>query len=178
MEYRWRWPDLLLAHSAPPSPALPSRGYRFGCTCHFAIAGGFLAGALWALPAALLKAGRGVSEIITTLMLNYIAVFFISYLVKGPWQGPSEFMPQSATIPETARLPLLFGGFRLHGGTVVAILLVVAVYFLLQRTSLGYNFSRRGREPQGISLRRDPSIACHHPDHVHQWWPVRFGRSQ
>ena len=113
-----------------------------------AIAGGFLGGALWALPAALLKAGRGVSEIITTLMLNYIAVFFISYLVKGPLQGPSEFMPQTATIPETARLPLLFEGFRLHGGTVVALLLVVAVYFLLQRTSLGYNFRAVGENPK------------------------------
>ena len=113
-----------------------------------AIAGGFLGGALWALPAALLKAGRGVSEIITTLMLNYIAVFFISYLVKGPLQGPSEFMPQSATIPVTARLPLIFEGFRLHGGTVVALLLVVAVYFLLQRTSLGYNFRAVGENPK------------------------------
>jgi general nucleoside transport system permease protein len=113
-----------------------------------AIAGGFLGGALWALPAALLKAGRGVSEIITTLMLNYIAVFFIGYLVKGPLQGPSEFMPQTATISETARLPLIFAGFRVHGGTVVAILLVAAVYFLLQRTSLGYDLRAVGENPK------------------------------
>jgi simple sugar transport system permease protein len=108
------------------------------------VVGGFLGGALWALPAGLLKAGRGVSEIITTLMLNYVAVFLIGYLVNGPLQGASDFMPQTATIPETARLPLLSDGARLHAGAVLALLLVIAVYFLLQRTTLGYNFRAVG----------------------------------
>jgi simple sugar transport system permease protein len=123
---------------------LALRGLPLWIHLPLTVVGAFLGGALWALPAALLKAWRGVSEIITTLMLNYIAVFLIGYLVKGPLQGPSEFMPQSAVIPEAARLPLLFSGWRLHGGVILALALVFAVYFLLRKTSLGYEFRAVG----------------------------------
>ncbi|MGZ9275335.1 MAG: ABC transporter permease, partial [Nitrospira sp.] len=113
-----------------------------------ALLGAFLGGALWALIPALLKAWRGMSEIISTLMLNYIAAFLIRYLVKGPLQGASEFMPQTAVIPASAHLPLLLPPWRLHGGTVLALLLAVAVFFLLQRTSLGYDFRAVGQNPK------------------------------
>lgn len=109
--------------------------------------GAVLGGALWALGPALLKARRGVSEIISTLMLNYIAIFIIRYLVKGPLQGASEFMPQTAVIPEAARLPFLFPPWRLHAGTLLALVLAFGVYFLLQRTSLGYEFRAVGQNP-------------------------------
>lgn len=103
-----------------------------------AILGSFVAGGLWALIPALLKALRGVNEIITTLMFSYIAIFLIQYLVDGPLQGPSAFMPQTAVIAETTWYPLLIPPYRLHAGSILAMLMVVAVYFLLWRTSIGY----------------------------------------
>jgi simple sugar transport system permease protein len=103
-----------------------------------AILGSFIAGGLWALIPALLKALRGVNEIITTLMFSYIAIFLIQYLVDGPLQGPSAFMPQTAVIAESAWYPLLIPPYRLHGGFILALVMVVAVYILLWRTSIGY----------------------------------------
>jgi general nucleoside transport system permease protein len=106
--------------------------------------GGFVGGALWAFLPGVLKARRGMNEIISTLMLNYIAVFIIRYLVKGPLQGASAFMPQTAVIAKTAQLPLLMPPWRLHAGTLLALLMAAVVYVLLERTSLGYNFRAVG----------------------------------
>ena len=90
-----------------------------------AILGSFIGGGLWALIPALLKAVRGVNEIITTLMFSYIAIFLIQYLVDGPLQGASAFMPQTALVAEATHLPLLAPPYRLHAGTILAVIMVV-----------------------------------------------------
>lgn len=125
-----------------------------------ALIGSFIGGGLWVLVPALLKAFRSVNEIISTLMLSYIAIFLIRYLVEGPLQGPSDFMPQTAVIAESAQLPLLNSTYRLHAGIMLALIMTVAVYILLWRTSVGYAIRAVGYNPHaarygGINIVRN-----------------------
>jgi len=112
-----------------------------------ALLGGFIAGGLWAIVPGLLKAYREVSEIISTLMLTYIAILIIQYLVEGPLQGSSSYMPQTDMVAEAARLPLLVPPYRLHGGTILAMLVAAVVYILLWRSSFGYELRAAGYSP-------------------------------
>lgn len=90
---------------------------------------GMIAGAAWAALAALPRAYLGMNEILSTLMLTYVAILWVDYLVVGPWADPLTFsFPYSEPIPATARLGQLVGG--VHGGVLVlaaAALLLVAV---------------------------------------------------
>lgn len=120
---------------------------------------GAIAGSLWALIPALLKVYFKVNEVITTLMLNYIAILFVSWLVHGPMQEVGGFMPQTPRIADTSALPLLFPPNRLHAGMVMAVILAVVVYFLLFHTTLGYNIRAVGANPDaaehgGIQVKR------------------------
>jgi simple sugar transport system permease protein len=104
---------------------------------------GVVGGALWAGLAALLKIRRGINEIITTLMLNYIAEFTVLYLARGPLKDPESFLPQSAQLVGAARLPTLFGS-RIHIGVLLALLLLPLVYLLLWKTPLGFRIRAIG----------------------------------
>jgi general nucleoside transport system permease protein len=108
---------------------------------------GALGGALWAGLAALLKIKRGINEIITTLMLNYIAEFTVLYLARVPLKDPESFLPQSAQLVGAARLPTLFGS-RLHIGILLALLLLPLVYLLLWKTPLGFRIRAIGSNPK------------------------------
>ena len=82
----------------------------------------FIGGALWGGLAGWLKARFNANEVITTLMLDYIATFLLAYLVYGPMMDPNGFgYPQSAVIEKVFRLPKLIVGGRLHAGLFVAI---------------------------------------------------------
>lgn len=102
-------------------------------------AAGFVAGAAWGFLPAILKARLGVSEIITTLMMNYIAFYLVQYLILGPWRGQeARGFAYTDRFPPEAALPLL-PGTRLPWPTlVVAVALVLFVAFLLSRTRLGF----------------------------------------
>lgn len=102
-------------------------------------AAGFLAGAAWGMVPALLKVRLGVNEIIVTLMMNYIALYLVQYLILGPWRGPTQRgFAYTDRFPPDAILPLL-AGTRLPWPTLVlAVLLALAVAFLLARTRLGF----------------------------------------
>jgi len=104
---------------------------------------GAAGGILWALVAGLLKVRRGMSEIITTLMLNYIAVLFVQYMARGPLQETGGYLPQSAQFVDAARLPQLFGT-RIHLGVLLAVLFVPIVYVLLWYTPLGFRLRAVG----------------------------------
>jgi ABC-type uncharacterized transport system permease subunit len=93
-------------------------------------------GALWAGIAVLLKIRFGISEIITTIMLNFIAEFFILYLAREPMKDPESFLPQTAALQGVSRLPTLFGT-RVHSGVIIALLLVPLVYVLLWKMPIG-----------------------------------------
>lgn len=119
----------------------------------------FVAGALWGLIPALLKAFLRVNEIITTLMLNYVAILFMDYLYTGPWKDKQGFgFPGTASFKDTAALPRLFG--RVHLGLLVAVLAAVVLWLVLARTRWGYEIRVIGENPNaaryaGISLVRN-----------------------
>ncbi|HEY3343877.1 MAG TPA: ABC transporter permease [Anaerolineaceae bacterium] len=104
---------------------------------------GLLGGALWGLIPAIFKIKNGVSEIISTLMLNYIAILLMQYLVRGPLQDPNGFLPTSAQFAPATNLPLLFGS-RIHIGVVIGFLLAPVVFALLWSTPLGFKLRAVG----------------------------------
>lgn len=107
------------------------------------LAAGAVGGLLWALIAALLKVKRGMNEIISTLMLNYIAILLMQYLVRGPLQDPAGYLPVSAQLSANARLPLLFSS-RIHIGVVMVCLFIPIVWALLWKTPLGFKLRAVG----------------------------------
>ncbi|MHA2021911.1 MAG: ABC transporter permease, partial [Candidatus Thorarchaeota archaeon] len=123
------------------------------------LAVGVLAGAGWGLVPGLLKAYRGAHEVVTTMMLSYTAILFTSWLVgpNGPfWDG--SMVPQTPQFYDTALLPILVG-FDLHFGFIIAILAVVGVHYLINRTVLGYEMRAVGHnidaaEYSGINSKR------------------------
>jgi general nucleoside transport system permease protein len=101
------------------------------------IGAGALGGALWALVPGLLRVKFSVSEIITTLLLNYVAIRFVDYLVHGRWRDPAGLgFPISKPLSPNATLPAIFGT-RLHGGFLVAVMAAFLLWFILHRTGLG-----------------------------------------
>ncbi|NPV75926.1 MAG: ABC transporter permease [Anaerolineae bacterium] len=99
--------------------------------------GGFAAGMLWASIPALLKVKLAVDEVVTTLLLNSVILFIVSFLLNGPWRDPVSGWPQSPQIVDSAQLPRLISRSRLHLGFLVAIIMILIVWFILTRTSLG-----------------------------------------
>jgi simple sugar transport system permease protein len=104
---------------------------------------GAVSGALWAGLAALLKVRRGINEIITTLMLNYIAQFLVFYLARVPLKDPKSPLPQSSQLVGAARMPVLFET-RLHIGILIAVALLPVTYILLWKTPLGFRLRAIG----------------------------------
>lgn len=113
-----------------------------------ALLAGFLGGGLWGFIAGWLKVRFGASEIISTVMLNYIALYFISLMVTGPLIEPPGNFPQSPPAQPTAQLPIISGGTRLHLGFVVALLMVLFYYIFLWHTTLGYEARVTGLNPR------------------------------
>ncbi|MCL5429751.1 MAG: ABC transporter permease [Chloroflexi bacterium] len=110
---------------------------------------GFAGGALWGGIAGYLKAYFKVNEILSTVMMNAIAVQLMNFLLRGPMIDP-DFAERSAKIPESARLPDAFqlprlAPTRLHLGILIAVVLAFVVYFLLWRTTLGYRIRAVGQ---------------------------------
>lgn len=103
-----------------------------------ALAAGAVGGAAWAAIAAVMRLQFGILEVISTLMLNFIAADAVSYLVRGPLQEPSHIYPQSATIPVAVRIPPLSGSNRLHWGIVLALFVVFVARWTLARTAVGF----------------------------------------
>lgn len=103
-----------------------------------------LGGALWAGIAGLLRSARGVDEVISTIMLNFIAAGMVGWLVNGPLMEAASTYPQSDALAAAARLPRLFTGYRLHAGLLVALLCAAGTWMLLFRTALGFEMRAAG----------------------------------
>lgn len=112
-------------------------------------AAGFVAGALWGLLPSLLKLRLHVNEVITTLMMNYIALYMVSWLVTGPWKGPSvRGFAYTDQFPDPAWLPLI-PGTRVHWPTlVIGIAFAITCALLLSRTRLGFEIRVQGENPE------------------------------
>jgi len=106
-----------------------------------------IAGAAWAYVPAWLRRRFGVLEVISTIMMNFVAVYLVGYLVRGPLQEPLRIYPQSAALPEPARLPLLFAGTRLHWGFAIAMACALAVWWVLRSTAAGFRVRVVGSNP-------------------------------
>ncbi|MDB5620184.1 ABC transporter permease [Tardiphaga sp.] len=110
---------------------------------------GAAAGALYALIPAICKVRFGASEILTSLMLVYVAELFLDYLVRGPWRDPAGFnFPTTAEFDPVATVPLIMEGGRLHLGVVITLVVVAAAAVLLGRTIKGFEIRVVGAAPR------------------------------
>jgi ABC-type uncharacterized transport system permease subunit len=110
---------------------------------------GAAAGALYALIPAICKVRFGASEILTSLMLVYVADLFLDYLVRGPWRDPAGFnFPTTAEFDPVATVPVLIAGGRLHLGAIIALIVVAAATVLLGRTIKGFEIRVVGAAPR------------------------------
>jgi general nucleoside transport system permease protein len=103
-----------------------------------------VAGALWSLLAGSLKLKFGASELITTIMLNYVAIEFDSYLLHGPLQEAARYLPQTERLPALANLPTLIPRTRLNIGFVIAVIAALLAQFALWRTVWGFRLRVTG----------------------------------
>ncbi len=108
-------------------------------------------GAVWAGIAAVLRTQFGVNEIISTVMLNFIIINVLSFLLSDWWQDPASFYYQSERMPDVVALPRLFDGGRLHLGFIIALVMAAVVWFVLERTSFGYEVRSVGVNPRVAS---------------------------
>ena len=110
---------------------------------------GMAGGAAWALIPAFLKVRFGASEILTSLMLVYVADLLLDYLARGPWRDPNGFnFPTSVTFDAAATVPLLFGAGRLHIGFVIMLVVGVGAALMLRRTLKGFEIRLVGAAPR------------------------------
>jgi ABC-type uncharacterized transport system permease subunit len=110
---------------------------------------GVLGGAIWAAIPGALKAYTGGHEVINTIMMNYIALNITSFLLNGPMRDPDPLNLSARTpdIAVSARIPPIFPGLRVHWGFVIAILIAVIVWWLLQKTTVGFEIRTVGSNP-------------------------------
>ena len=129
------------------------------------LAAGFICGGLWALIAAILKAKFNISEIIVTIMLNYIAINFLGYAVRAFLMDHAGNVPQSPKIDSGAQLGILIASTRFHSGILIALACVVAVWFIMKKTSVGYELkavglNKRAAACNGISVIKNIVISA------------------
>ncbi len=106
-----------------------------------------IVGALWSVPPAILKATRGVHEVISTIMMNWIAVWLTRYLVNFPLVDPQR-AEKTITVAPTSRFPVLVPGTELTLAIALSVVAAVVVYYFLWHTSLGYQFRAVGLNPE------------------------------
>lgn len=126
---------------APAAVALPA-----------ILVSGIVGGVLWMLVPAVLRARFGVTEVISTLLLNFVAEAAVSWAVTGPLQEASRSYPQSDPIAMAARLPRLLPGERIHWGLVVALLVALGLAVLFARSRLGFTLRAAGAAPEAARI--------------------------
>lgn len=114
---------------------------------------GALGGLAYAAIPAVLRTRFGISEILTSLMLVYVADLLLDYLVRGPWRDPKGFnFPQSVAFSDSAVLQPLFEGGRLHAGLLLALAAVLVAFVLFRRTLFGFAVSASGDAPRAANF--------------------------
>ncbi|MCS7247411.1 MAG: ABC transporter permease [Anaerolineales bacterium] len=125
---------------------------------------GIAGGAMWGMLAGFLKNRFGANEVVTTIMLNYIAIFITGFLVTGPMIETKGLFPQTPRISENAWLPRFLPPTRLHLGFIIALLLAIILYILLFKTSIGYTIRAVGTNAEaaryaGINVQNNILLA-------------------
>jgi ABC-type uncharacterized transport system permease subunit len=141
--------QLLVGAAAGAAVALvvPAAGLAAPVGIAAALLAAAVGGALLAAVAAYLRARYGVLEVISTIMLNFVALHVVSYLIRGPLQEPTHVYPQSATIGDPLHLPYIPGAGRLHMGFVLALLIAVAAGWTFRHTAAGFRLVATGESP-------------------------------
>lgn len=122
---------------------------------------GMTGGAIWAGIVGFLKAYTGGHEVINTIMMNYIALNTISFLLNGPMKdrNPNNVIARTPLIAESAQMPAIFEGFRIHWGFILALLVAFLVWWMLNKTTLGFEIRTVGTNPDaaqyaGMNVKR------------------------
>jgi ABC-type uncharacterized transport system permease subunit len=115
------------------------------------LAAALLAGAAWVVVPVWLQLRYGVLEVISTLLLNFVAASLVSLMVQGPLQESRHIYPQSDPIALTARLPVV-PGTRLHAGLVLALLAAAALWYVFARTLWGFRLRAVGAGPRAAAI--------------------------
>jgi ABC-type uncharacterized transport system permease subunit len=123
---------------------------------------GFVGGAVWVAVPAWLRVYRGVSEVVVTLMFNFIAIYFAAYLVNldyGPLGLKGSAYPQSDVIPRSAELPIIWPTTSVHAGLVIGVFLALVLFVVIRYTPFGFRLRAVGANPEaaqyaGIPVKR------------------------
>lgn len=114
---------------------------------------GAVAGMLWLLAPLGLRLRFGVDEVVTTLLLNFVAILFVSLMIEGAMKDPLAFgWPQSVPVPDNAILPKLLPRTRLHAGLLIAVVMAVVVWWLQSRTVFGMRARAAGLNPRAAAF--------------------------
>ena len=116
-----------------------------------ALMAGVLAGGAWASVAGVLRQRFGVLEVISTIMLNVVALHITGMLVRGPLQEPTGTFPQSAMVEQALRLPRLVAGTRFHAGVALAVLSALGLAWFLRATAPGFRLRMTGANPRAAA---------------------------
>jgi len=112
------------------------------------IIGGAIGGSLWAMIPALLKNKFNTNEILTSLMLVYVALLILDFLVVGPWRDPEGYsFPKTRSFSDSGRMPLLFDGLRIHIGLIITLILIFISWFVFAKTIFGFQLKVSGFSP-------------------------------
>jgi general nucleoside transport system permease protein len=140
-------------------PGLHAPGLDAWLAVPLAIAAGATAGLLWALLPAWLNRVAGIDEVVTTLLINPVAVLLLQGLLNGPWRHPESGFPDSETFGPGYELPTMFGSDRVHLGLLIALALIAATAIVMALTPLGLRLKAAGQAPDaarfsGIAVAR------------------------
>lgn len=137
------------AAAAAVALSLPDRG---AIALVAALLAGAVAGCAWAAIAATLRLRFGVLEVISTIMLNFVALHGVSYLVRGPLQEPTRIYPQSSSIADAIQLPRLPDAGRLHVGLLIAVAILAGAGWFFRHTASGFRLRSVGESPAASAV--------------------------
>ncbi|HEX7940867.1 MAG TPA: ABC transporter permease [Gemmatimonadaceae bacterium] len=143
--------QLLVGAAAATAVALSLAGLPAPMVVALALIGSAAGGAGWASIAAFLRARFAVLEVISTIMLNFVALYAVSYLVRGPLQEPTHVYPQSSTIDDALHLSRFVGAGRLHSGLLLALGVSLVAGWVLRRTAAGFRLIAAGESPSAAT---------------------------
>jgi ABC-type uncharacterized transport system permease subunit len=134
-------------------------------TLIIAIMAALLGGMAWASVPALMKTKLGINEVITTFLMNYVAVYFVQWLLTFPFRSQDSLFPESSRLPGAAILPSLLPPTRLHLGIILALIVAFPIiYFIMTKTTFGYKLKAVGENPEaakygGINVKKTTFLA-------------------
>jgi ABC-type uncharacterized transport system permease subunit len=151
--------QLLVGAAAATALAVPLAGTSPLVAIPMLLIAGAGAGAAWAAMAALLRLRFGVLEVISTIMLNFVAQYLTGWLVRGPLQEPTKVNPQSASLAESLHLPVMLEGTRLHAGFVLLVAVAIGAWWWLTQTASGFRLRAVGMNPDAARSAGEVAVA-------------------